>query len=90
MKQKQKILSYRTIIEKDGTYYHGYVPALPGCHTQGDTIEQARKNLREVIPIFLLSYTKHNEPIPRNDVIEEIETFDLHQIFPKGTSFTYA
>ena len=36
---KTKILNYRTIIKKDGKYYHGFVPSLPGCHTQGKTMD---------------------------------------------------
>jgi len=61
---KQTALSFRTIIEKDGKFYHGYVPILPGCHTQGRTIEETRKHLREAITAYLFSLKKHNEPIP--------------------------
>lgn len=74
---KQKFFSFRTIIEKDGKYYHGYVPVLQGCHTQGNTIEETRKNLREAIAAFIGSLKKHHEPIPQETGIETIETFDL-------------
>jgi len=40
---KTTILTYRTIIKKDGKLYHGLVPTLPGCHTQGKTIEETKK-----------------------------------------------
>lgn len=29
------------------------VPALPGCHTQGKTLEQARERIREAIQAYL-------------------------------------
>jgi len=29
------------------------VPALPGCHTQGDTLEEARSHIREAIEAYL-------------------------------------
>jgi predicted RNase H-like HicB family nuclease len=58
-KNKSHILSYKTIIQKDGKYYHGFVPALPGCHTQGKTIEETRENLREAMIGWLESTTEH-------------------------------
>ena len=31
------------------------VPALPGCHTQGDTLEEAENNIKEAIEVYLES-----------------------------------
>lgn len=79
---KTKVLSYRVIIEKDGKYYHGYVPSLPGCHTQGDTIDETRINLKEAIELWLETRTANSLPIPKPDVdrIEYIETFKLNYV----------
>lgn len=79
---KTKVLSYRVIIEKDGKYYHGYVPSLPGCHTQGDTIDETRINLKEAIELWIESRTANNQLIPKPDVdrIEYIETFKLNYV----------
>lgn len=30
-------------------FFVGYVPGLPGAHTQGETMEELRQNLREVV-----------------------------------------
>ncbi|MEW6606221.1 MAG: type II toxin-antitoxin system HicB family antitoxin [bacterium] len=41
---------YRVIIEKGEDF--GYVvhcPALPGCHSQGETIEEAIENIKDAI-----------------------------------------
>lgn len=41
---------YRVIIEKDEDF--GYVvhcPAIPGCHSQGNTIEEAIENIKDAI-----------------------------------------
>jgi len=54
MSTKAKILTYRTIINKDGGGYHGFVPSLPGCHTQGKNIEETKKNLPNEERIFKL------------------------------------
>jgi predicted RNase H-like HicB family nuclease len=30
-----------------------YVPALPGCISEGDTLNEARRNVREAIELYL-------------------------------------
>ena len=47
-------------------------PALPGCHSQGRTREEAIANIREAILGYIASMRKHGEPIPVTDV-EEVE-----------------
>ncbi|MBF0548186.1 MAG: type II toxin-antitoxin system HicB family antitoxin [Candidatus Riflebacteria bacterium] len=37
------------IVEHDDDGYYAYVPTLQGCYTQGDTYEEAMKNIREAI-----------------------------------------
>ncbi|HHT9120478.1 MAG TPA: type II toxin-antitoxin system HicB family antitoxin [Candidatus Hypogeohydataceae bacterium YC41] len=60
MKTKFKIILEK---EKRGSYTV-FVPALPGCHTQGDTIEEALKNAREAIECYIESLKKDGLPIP--------------------------
>ena len=47
--------SYTAVIEKDAQtgIYVGYVPGWPGAHSQGDTVEELRNNLAEVISMLL-------------------------------------
>ena len=33
--------------------YTVYVPSLPGCISEGDTLEDAMKNIREAIELYL-------------------------------------
>jgi len=44
--------------------YTVYVPALPGCVSEGETIEEASKNIKEAIELYL-------EPVEDDWVIEE-------------------
>ena len=44
---------YTACFEKDGDFWIGYVPELPGANTQGETIEEARENLKEAIQLIL-------------------------------------
>jgi len=44
--------------------YVAFVPALPGCHTQGETLEETECNVKEAIALCLESLTAHGEAIP--------------------------
>ena len=70
-------ITYRTIIEKDGKYYHGYVPALPGCHTQGKTIEETHKNLVEAMEGMIAVMKEHGDPIPQDESFESFQTINI-------------
>ncbi|MBL7159717.1 type II toxin-antitoxin system HicB family antitoxin [Candidatus Microgenomates bacterium] len=83
---ENKILTLRTIIKKDGKYYHGFVPSLSGCHTQGKTIEETRKNLRKAILVWLEARIAHKMPIPQDEGLESLETIDLSSFFVSRTS----
>jgi predicted RNase H-like HicB family nuclease len=47
--------TYTVVVEQDpGTrFYVGYVPGFAGAHSQGETIDELRENLREVIAMLL-------------------------------------
>ena len=51
------------------------VPALPGCHSQGHTKEEARRNIREVMRGYLASMIHHGRPIPEEEVEQVALTF---------------
>ncbi len=61
---------YTVILEpEDEGGYHAFCPALRGCNTQGDTLEEALANIREAIEGYLEGLQKHNQPFPADDVI---------------------
>jgi len=39
--------------EQEEGGYTVYVPALPGCISEGDTIEETIKNIKEAIQLYL-------------------------------------
>lgn len=49
---------------EEGGGYHGYMPALPGCHSYGKTIEEAERNIKEAILLYLDGLLKHGLPLP--------------------------
>lgn len=44
------------------------VPSLPGCISEGDTVEEALKNIQEAVELFLESMREHGEEIPQEAV----------------------
>ena len=67
----KKIYSYSVFYETtpEGGYV-AFVPALAGCHSQGETLEETEKNIKEAIELYLESLIAHKESIP-----EEIKSF---------------
>lgn len=52
------------IPEEDGIGYYVVVPSLPGCFSQGKTIEAAKRNIMKAISLHIKSLRKTGEPIP--------------------------
>jgi predicted RNase H-like HicB family nuclease len=50
--------------EREDGGYSVEVPALPGCRTQGETLEEAIANAKEAIAVWIASAEAHGEPIP--------------------------
>ena len=53
--------------------YTIYVPSLPGCISEGQTVQEAMENIREAIRLYL-------EPIEDDMVLDEyaeVEEFEL-------------
>lgn len=61
-----KMLTYTVRIEHDegGKGYVAYFPTLPGCHTQGKTLEETIAAAREVLVGFLRVLRKQGKTIP--------------------------
>ena len=51
---KRRVMDFDVVLAKDpdGGYY-AYVPQLPGCHSQGETVEETLKNIKEAIELYL-------------------------------------
>jgi antitoxin HicB len=58
--------------QEDGGYTVS-CPALPGCHSQGETIEEAVSNIKEAIECYLESLQKDKVPNPAEPQVELVE-----------------
>ncbi len=64
-------MRYTVILERESD--GGYVvmmPALPGCVSQGDTREEALRNIREAADLYIEDCLAFGDPIP-NEVGRE-------------------
>ena len=51
---KHKVLEYNAIFQKESEGgFSVWVPALPGCASQGETFEEAMDNIKEAITLYL-------------------------------------
>jgi len=45
--------NFAAVIEKDADGYYAFCPELQGCHTSGDTYEEARSSLADAIRLHI-------------------------------------
>lgn len=64
-----RIYRFTAIFEPDKEQkgvYNVYVPALPGCLSFGDSLMEARYNIREAIELYLSILSDEEESIPKD------------------------
>ena len=53
--------------------YVGFIPGIPGAHTQGATLDELHENLKEVLELCLEEYGEMPENQPRFVGLQQIE-----------------
>ena len=59
-----KMYRFLVLFEKGIENYGAYSPDLPGCVAVGDTLEDAKNNMRVAIEMHIQGMIEDNEPIP--------------------------
>jgi predicted RNase H-like HicB family nuclease len=69
------VMRFTVVLEKDEDgVYIATVPALPGCISDGDTVEEAMSNIKEAIRGFIEDMKADGETIPHDiDIIGNVE-----------------
>jgi predicted RNase H-like HicB family nuclease len=49
------------LLEDETGGFVAIVPALPGCHTQGDTLEEVMENVKEAIDLYVETLTEREK-----------------------------
>ncbi|MFQ5987642.1 MAG: type II toxin-antitoxin system HicB family antitoxin [Dehalococcoidia bacterium] len=75
MERKVTIQSFEVVLEpEEEGGYHVYAPSLKGCHSYGDTREEALKNIADAIEGCLAALKKHGHKIPEREKVQvEVE-----------------
>ncbi len=68
MKRRYAVVLTPTTYD-DEVGYTVTVPSLPGCITEGDTVDEALSEAREVIALFLETMEELGRPIPPSDEV---------------------
>ncbi len=76
MKSNPRKINFPIIVEKDEDgFYVVECPLLKGCYTQGETLDEALKNIHEVIEMCL---EDENEDVISD--IANIQEFSFHTL----------
>lgn len=51
----------------------GYIPGIPGAHTQAENMDELRENLKEVLELCLEEYKESLEDLPHFVGLQQIE-----------------
>jgi len=67
-------MGYTVVLEReaDGGFVIS-VPALPGCISQGDSREDALRNIKEAIEVYVEDCNESGDPVPRDVGHEYVE-----------------
>ena len=81
---RPQVYRLTVVIEADeGGGYYAFCPLLPSCYSQGETLEEAKTNIREAIQCHLESLVNDREPLPQ-DRDEFIGTIHVTVPAPHG------
>ena len=60
---------FSVVVERDEEGYFAFCPELQGCYTQGETYEEALRNLEDAIRLHVEDRLQSGEEIPHVDSI---------------------
>jgi predicted RNase H-like HicB family nuclease len=66
--------TYKVLIhpaDEGETGFWAEVPALSGCYTQGETIEECMEGIKEAIALYLEVLVERGQPIPEEPKRDE-------------------
>jgi predicted RNase H-like HicB family nuclease len=74
-----KFYTFEIVIEKEAedVGYAAYSPTLPGCFSNGRTIEEAKHQIREAIQQHIEVLLAHGQPVPQKEAIVHVEELTL-------------
>lgn len=68
---------YSVILTPEEGGYVVTVPALPGCVTEGDSLEEALDNARDAVGLYIESLVARGLAVPEETVAPRVEAVDV-------------
>ncbi len=70
-----RFYTFEIVIEKEpeDSGYFAYSPTLPGCFSNGATIEEAKRNIREAVQQHVTALKAHGQSIEQQDRLVHVE-----------------
>lgn len=59
--------------DPETTLYVGTIPGIPGAHTQGATLDELQRNLKEVVELCIEEHSFEPNDAPRFVGIQQVE-----------------
>jgi predicted RNase H-like HicB family nuclease len=73
--ERMRFFSFEIVIEREAEDdgYSAYSPTLPGCFSNGKTIEEAKRHIREAIQQHVEALLARGQPVPQNERLVHVE-----------------
>jgi predicted RNase H-like HicB family nuclease len=74
-----KFYNFEIVIEKESEDegYSAFSPTLPGCFSNGASIEEAKRNIREAIEQHVRMLLDRGQPVPQNEKLVHVEELSV-------------
>ena len=74
-----KFYDFDIVIEKEpeDEGYSAYIPGLPGCFSNGRTVEEARRNIRDAVQQHIATLHADGEAVPQLDQMVYVERLSV-------------
>jgi predicted RNase H-like HicB family nuclease len=74
-----RFYSFEIVTEKEAEDegYLAWSPSLPGCASNGRTIEEAERTTREAIMQQVTALLAHGAPVPQNERLVHVEALAI-------------
>ena len=64
-------MEFRVVVEEQNNAYHAYCPNLKGCHSWGDTVEEAMRYIEEALQFYVDNMEGEDEEDEDDDPFED-------------------
>lgn len=73
--RRDEMKTFTAYVEWDAEtkLYVGVFPGIPGAHTQGASLDELHKNLKEVLELCLEEYGEATQDLPKFVGLQQIE-----------------